>query len=166
MGKLNHIPELTGPDTYFAWKHEVSYALGSASYKPILADPLLPTADETKAIQEWLINDLKVKAIITHCLSTSIQQLISTSHKVTARDTWKTLEDHFGWMDMGLQYVIRQSIYALQMKDAADALNYVGQHSVLCERMLCMGVVYTNAKAVFQLLHGLPRTGTWPQFKA
>jgi hypothetical protein len=57
-------------------------------------------------------------------------------------------------------------LYALQMKDAADASNYVGQHSVLRERLLHMGAVYTDAEAVFQLLRGLPRSGSWPQFKA
>lgn len=185
MGKLDHIPELTGPDTYFAWKHEVTYALGiedqwchitdtidpddvlgSASFKPTPADPLLPTATETSAIYEWLINDLKAKAIITCRLSISVQQLISTSHKVSAHDAWKTLEDHFGRTDMGSQHVIHQSLYALQMKDTADTSNYIGQHSVLQERLLRMGAIYTDAEAVFQLLHGLPCSGSWPQFKA
>lgn len=185
MGKLDHIPELTGPDTYFAWKREVTYALGiedqwchvtdtvdpddvlgCASFKPIPADPCLPTAAESKAIREWLINDLKAKSIITRHLSMTVQQLISTHHSVTARDAWSILSSHFRRVDMGSQHVVRQSLYALQMKDAADASNYVGQHCVLRERLLRMGVVYTDAEAVFQLLHGLPKTGTWPQFKA
>ncbi|KAG2140870.1 hypothetical protein BD769DRAFT_1319832, partial [Suillus cothurnatus] len=103
MGKLDHIPELTGPDSYFPgniWCHvtdtiDPEDVLGSASFKPVPVDPLLPTAAETTTIREWLINNLKAKAIITHCLSISIQQLISTSHKVSACDAWKTLEDHF-----------------------------------------------------------------------
>ncbi|KAG1791645.1 uncharacterized protein BJ212DRAFT_1219588, partial [Suillus subaureus] len=69
------------------------------------------------------------------------------------------LEDHFDWVDMGSQHVVCQSIYVLWMKDATDASNYVGQHSVLHEWMLCMRVVYTDAEAVFQLLCGLPHTG-------
>jgi hypothetical protein len=69
-------------------------------------------------------------------------------------------------MDMGSQHVVRQSLYMLQMKDAADASNYVGKHAVLRERLLRMGVVYTDAEAVFQLLRGLPHSGSWPQFKA
>jgi hypothetical protein len=140
--------------------------LGSASFKPVLADPLLPTAAETTVIHEWLINDLKAKAIITHRLSISVQQLISTSHKVSACDAWKTLEDHFSRTDMGSQHVIRQNLYALQMKDTMDASNYVGQHSVLREWLLRMGAVYMDTEAVFQLLCGLPRSGSWPQFKA
>ena len=114
MGKLDHIPELTGPDTYFVWKCEVTYALGiedqwchvtdtvdpddilgNASFKPIPADPLLPTTAEMKAIHEWLLHNLKAKSIITHRLSTSVQQLISTNHQITARDAWRTLENHF-----------------------------------------------------------------------
>ncbi|KIK36396.1 hypothetical protein CY34DRAFT_94470 [Suillus luteus UH-Slu-Lm8-n1] len=154
MGKLDHIPELTGPETYFAWKREVTYALGvedlwchvadtvdpddvlgSASFKPIPAAKTSPTADESKAIRLWLINDLKAKAIITRRLSVTVQQLISTHHSVTARDAWTTLATHFGRIDMGSQHVVRQSLYALQMKDAADASNYVGQHCVLRERL-------------------------------
>jgi hypothetical protein len=84
MGKFDHIPELTGLDTYFPWKHEVTYSLGmedlwchvtnvvdpddilgNASYKPAFLDPLQPTAAETAALQEWLVTDLKAKAIIT-----------------------------------------------------------------------------------------------------
>ncbi|KAG2038879.1 hypothetical protein BDR03DRAFT_981162 [Suillus americanus] len=133
MGKLDHIPELTGPDTYFAWKCEVTYVLGiedqwchimdtvdlddilgSASYKPVAVNPTVPTAAETMSIQEWLINNLKVKAIITRQLSVTVQQLMSTSHKVTALDAWKTLEDHFGRNDMGSQHVVHQSLYTLQ----------------------------------------------------
>ncbi|KAG1852549.1 hypothetical protein F4604DRAFT_1933704 [Suillus subluteus] len=166
MGKLDHIPELTGLDTYFAWKHKVTYALGiddqwchvtetvdpddifgSTSFKPIAVDPLNPTAAETMAIHEWLINDLKAKAIITCWLSVTVQHLISTSHKVTACDTCKILEDHFGHIVMGSQYV-------------------VSQHSVLHERLLHMWMIYTDAEAVFQLLWRLPWLGSWLQFKA
>ncbi|KAG2067623.1 hypothetical protein BDR04DRAFT_1026876, partial [Suillus decipiens] len=135
--------------------------LGSALYKPIAAILAAPTTDETTAIHAWLINDLKEKAIITCCLSVTVQQLMSMSHKVTAHDAWKTLEDHFGWIDMGLQHVVQQSLYTLQMKDAADVSNYIGQHSVLRECLLHMGVVYTDVEAVFQLLWGLPCSGTW-----
>ncbi|KAG1784231.1 hypothetical protein EV702DRAFT_1191234 [Suillus placidus] len=169
MGKLDHIPELTGPDTYFAWKREVTYALGiedqwchvmdtidpddvlgNASFKPIAADPSLPTAAESKAIREWLIADLKAKSIITRRLSVTVQQLISTHHLVTARDAWKTLAEHFGQVDMGSQHVVHQSLPAL-CASRTSALH---------------GAVYTDAEAVFQLLRGLPRSGTWPQFKA
>ncbi|KAG2132276.1 uncharacterized protein EDB93DRAFT_1255255 [Suillus bovinus] len=148
---------------YFAWKREVTYSLGikdlwfhvtdavdpddvlrSASYKPMPVNPAMPIADETLALS---------KAIITCCLSISVQQLISTSHKVSACDAWKTLEDHFGCTNMGSQHIIHQSLYTLQMKDAADASNYVGQHAVLWEHLLYMGAVYTSAEAVFQLLH-------------
>src|SRR6267154_3251477 len=66
---------------------------------------------------------------------------------------------------MGSQHVVWQSLYTLQMKDAADACNYVGRHCVLCKRLLHMGAVYTDAEAVFQLLCGLPHSGSWPQFK-
>ncbi|KAG1729853.1 uncharacterized protein EDB91DRAFT_1252891 [Suillus paluster] len=105
MGKLDHIPELMGLDTYFAWKHEVAYSLGTedlwchvmdkvdpddilgnALYKPTPVIPSMLTATEVKTIREWLIEDLKAKAIIIH--------------KVLARDAWKTLEDHFGHTDI------------------------------------------------------------------
>ncbi|KAG1727463.1 uncharacterized protein EDB91DRAFT_1253883 [Suillus paluster] len=97
--------------------------LGNTSFKPILADPLLPTISEMKATCDRLINDLKAKSIITHCLSASVKQLISTSHKLTACDSWQTLADHFGW-DLNMLF-----------------------HCVLHECLLHMGAVYTDAEA-------------------
>ncbi|KAG2071910.1 hypothetical protein BDR04DRAFT_1153914 [Suillus decipiens] len=152
MGKLDDILELTGPDTYFVRKHKATYTLGikdqwchvtdtidlnnilgSTSFKLVVADPANPMVAETMKIHEWLINDLKAKAIITCHLSVTVQQLVSTSHKVTVCKAWKTLKDHFGHVNMGSQHVIWQSLYTLQMKDTSYASNYVGQHSVLWE---------------------------------
>ncbi|KAG1729854.1 uncharacterized protein EDB91DRAFT_1252892 [Suillus paluster] len=52
------------------------------------------------------------------------------------------------------------------MKDVADALNYIGWHAVLCEHLLNMGATYSNEEAIFKLLHDLPRSASWPQFKS
>lgn len=185
MGKYDHIPELTGPDTYFAWKRETKYllgtedlwchvsetadpddVLGTPSHIPIAVISGAPTADETKAIRAWLVDDLKAKSHITRRLSPTVQQLVSSSHRVSARAAWKTLEGHYGRIDVSSQHVIRQSIHSLHMKDAQDASNYVGKHATLRERLLRMGAPYPEEDAIFQLLRGLPKSGLWPQFKA
>lgn len=184
MGKLDHIPELTGPETYFAWKREVTYALGTedlwchvstsadptdilgvASHIPAPAIAGSPTVDEIRDIRLWLVDDLKAKAIITRRLSVSVQQFISDSHKVTAREAWKILANHYGRTDISSQYVIRNSIGALQMKDTADASSYIARHSTLRERLIRMGASYPDEDAIYQLLRGLPRSGSWSQFK-
>src|SRR6267154_4770640 len=154
MGKFDHILELTGPETYFAWKREVTYALGTedlwchvsssidptdilgvASFLPVAVDPANPSADEVKAIRLWLVDDLKAKAIITRHLSVSVQQFISDSHKVTAHAAWKILGDHYGRTDISSQYIIQNSIGVLQMKDTVDTSNYITHHSALRERL-------------------------------
>ncbi|KAG0698441.1 hypothetical protein DFH29DRAFT_1002812 [Suillus ampliporus] len=89
-----------------------------------------------------------MKAIIIHRLSTFIQQLVSTSHKVLTYNAWKYLEDYFGHTDVSSQHVIRQGLYALHMRDAANALNYIGCHVVLHEHF------------------GLPQSATWSSFKS
>ncbi|KAG0704197.1 hypothetical protein DFH29DRAFT_775814, partial [Suillus ampliporus] len=110
---------------------------------------------KTKTICSWLVNNPKAKAIITCHLSASVQQSVSSSHKITAHAAWKTLADHYRWQDIGLQYVTRL------MKDTADASMCVGQLTMLHECLIHMGVMYSNEDIIYQLLHGLPHSGFW-----
>lgn len=132
MGKLNHIPELTGSDTYFAWRCEVRTALGIEdlwchimevivpgdilgipSFIPDPADPLAPTANEMLTIHAWLIKDLKAKGIITRRLSPSVAQFVGEDHTVSACTAWKILADHYGRTDISSQYVICSTLFSL-----------------------------------------------------
>ena len=71
----------------------------------------------------------------------------------------------FDHVDLGSQYLIREKIFGLQMKDAKDAQRYLGEHETLRRDLVRMGVAYSDSEAVFNLLKGLPRAGTWPAFK-
>ncbi|KIM65043.1 hypothetical protein SCLCIDRAFT_114093 [Scleroderma citrinum Foug A] len=51
------------------------------------------------------------------------------------------------------------------MKDAKDAQHYLGKHDSLCWDLIQMQATYTDSEAIFNLLKGLPHTGTWPAFK-
>ena len=184
MGKFNHIPELTDASIFQTWKTQIILALGRegvynhvsegtdptdfvefASELLVPAKPGAPTTVERKLIQEWLKEDVIAKDIICHHLSPAILQLIPQGRSSTARDAWKLLHSHFDHIDLGSQYLVREKILGLQMKDAKDAQRYLGEHDTLCRDLIQMGVTYSNSKAVFNLLKGLPRTGTWPAFK-
>lgn len=60
---------------------------------------------------------------------------------------------------------MREKILSLQMKDAKDAQRYLGEHDALRRDLIQMGVAYSDSEAVFNLLKGLPHTGTWLAFK-
>lgn len=72
---------------------------------------------------------------------------------------------HFDHIDLGSQHLVHEKILGLQMKDAADAELYLGEQDTLHQELLRMGVNYLDGEAIFNLLKGLPRTGTWPAFK-
>jgi hypothetical protein len=84
MGKLDHIIELTGADTYSSWRRAVKLALAGeglwnhcsmsadpnnyaeyASTLLVAAIPNQPTADEQKGMKEWIREDAQAKAIIS-----------------------------------------------------------------------------------------------------
>lgn len=185
MGKFDHIPELTGADTYLAWMTQIQLVLmnddlwchvndvvdpadllGSASYLPVAVAPAAPTADELLAMRAWLIDDSKAKTIILRRLTPGVSLLIPHTTNTTARGAWQILRDHFHRSDVSSQYVLRRQIQALRMKDSQDGSRYVGQHISYRDRLIGMGATYSNEEAVFHLLTGLPSAAVWQQFKS
>ncbi|KIK79544.1 hypothetical protein PAXRUDRAFT_161065 [Paxillus rubicundulus Ve08.2h10] len=82
MGKYDHIPMLTGVESYHTWRTNMKYALGAedlwchvsmgtdpsdplnfASIKPFHAMVSQPTDAETTAIRKWLVDNIKTKRI-------------------------------------------------------------------------------------------------------
>ena len=184
MGKFDHIPELTGASTFHVWTSQVVLALGRegvynhvsdgldptdfakfASVLPVPADVAAPTVAERTLILGWLKDDAIAKDIIFRRLSPTVQRLIPQERSVTAHDSWKLLHSHFNHVDLGSQHLVREKILSLQMADAADAERYLGEHDALRHKLIRMGVTYSDSEAIFNLLKGLPRTGTWPAFK-
>ncbi|KAG6329289.1 hypothetical protein ID866_9799 [Astraeus odoratus] len=83
MGKLDHIPELTGASTFFAC--EGSDPLDLAEFASALLSPVdasNPTAEERKLILEWLKEDAVAKDILSKSSlgqSSLISALLSTA---------------------------------------------------------------------------------------
>ncbi|KAG2036318.1 hypothetical protein BDR03DRAFT_983095 [Suillus americanus] len=123
--------------------------LGTPSTLPIPANPANITATERAEMCEWLLNDMKAKDLITHCLSPSIGSLVSHSHTVSAH-----------------KYQLHQWLDALRMKDSADATNYVGQHTVLCKCLHDSGAPLRDSDTIYSLLIRLPHMPIWQQFKS
>ena len=184
MGKFDHIPELTGASVFQAWKTQIVLTLGHegvynhisdrmdptdfaklASHLPTPTDPDALTSDERKLIQDWLKDDVIAKDIICHRLSPAILQLVPQEQSSTAHNAWQLLHSHLNHIDLGSQYLVWEKILGLQMKDAKDAQHYLGEHDSLCWDLIQMQVTYTDSEAIFNLLKGLPHTGTWPAFK-
>jgi hypothetical protein len=185
MGKYDHIPELLGSENYVGWSTKMQYALvcedlwchintvvdpadllGTPSVKPVPVDLANIMAAETTAIREWLLNNMKAKDLITHRLSPSVRSLVSHSHTISARKVWQMLAEHFNQTDTSAQYQLRQRLDTLWMKDSADAMNYVGQHAVLCERLHDSGAPLRDRDAIYSILIGLPQMPIWQQFKS
>ncbi|KAG6326023.1 hypothetical protein ID866_13066, partial [Astraeus odoratus] len=96
MGKLDHIPKLTGASTFFSWWAQIVLTLGCegvynhvsegsdpldlAEFASTLPSPVNasnPTAEERKLILEWLKEDAVAKDILSK--SSSISALLSTT---------------------------------------------------------------------------------------
>ena len=154
-GVYNHVSDGTDPTDFTEL----------ASHLPTPADPDAPTSGELKLIQDWLKDDAIAKDIICHQLSPAILQLVPQEQSSTAHDAQQLLHSHLNHIDLGSQYLVWEKILGLQMKDAKDAQHYLGEHDSLHWELIRMQVTYTDSEAIFNLLKGLPRTGTWPAFK-
>ncbi|KAG1749322.1 hypothetical protein EDB19DRAFT_1904833 [Suillus lakei] len=67
---------------------------------------------------------------------------------------------------MSAQYLFRQQVQALHMKDSTDATSYVAQHAVFHEHLIDVGVPQGKTNALYHMLMGLPQTPIWQQFKS
>jgi hypothetical protein len=129
-------------------------------------DKTKPTDAETAKMREWLLKDMKAKELISRRLSSSVTSLIPRSHTVSARKAWSILQEHFNRTDMSAQYLLRQQVQALRMKDSADATSYVTQHAVFHERLIDAGAPWNKTDSIYHMLMGLPNTPIWQQFKS
>jgi hypothetical protein len=185
MGKHDYIPELLGTKNYISWATKMQYTLacedhwchinmkaepgdllGHPSHMPVPAIPANPTAAEMMEMCEWLLEDMKAKELITHRLSPSVASLIPHSHTVTAHKAWQILQEHFNRTDMSAQYLLRQQVLTLHMKDSADATSYVAKYAVFCECLIDAGAPWGETDTIYHMLMGLPQTPIWQQFKS
>lgn len=181
MGKLNHIIELTGADTYSSWRRSVKLALAGeglwnhcsvgtdpnnfaeyASALPVAATPAQPTADELKNMKEWTKEDAQAKAIIGRKLSPVVQNILDES--LSAHEQWDVLAQCFSRLDITSQFELRSQLFSERLKDAEDAPCYLGVLENGRRRFAEMGVVFTDEEAIFMLLNGLPNSPQWIVF--
>ncbi|KAG2747613.1 hypothetical protein P692DRAFT_201806426 [Suillus brevipes Sb2] len=155
MGKLNHIIELTGADTYSSW-----HSMGTdpndfteyASTFPVAVAAGKPTDDERNSIKDWIKEDAQAKAIIGRKLSPVIQNMLDEA--LSAHEQWDVLVQRFSHLDITSQFELRLQLFSEKLKDAEDAPWYLG-----------MGVVFTDEEAIFMLLNGLSETPQWIIFR-
>jgi len=143
MGKLDHIIELTGADTYSSWHRSVRLALAGeglwnhcsvgtdpnnfaeyASNFPVPATPGQPTTDERKNMKEWIKEDAQAKAIIGRKLSPVVQNMLDEA--LSAHEQWDVLAQRFSCLDVTSQFKLRSQLFSERLKDAEDAPRYLG----------------------------------------
>ncbi|KAG1800683.1 uncharacterized protein BJ212DRAFT_1218920, partial [Suillus subaureus] len=164
MGKYNHIVELMSTDEYLSCaRTDPNNFSEYASVMPSPATARSPTAAEKLAMMEWIKEDAQMKGIICRKLSLVVQGLLDKSS--TAHDQWNTLAMHFACLDMSLQFELCAQLFAEKLKDADNVSCYISvfEHARWC--FTEMAITFTDDKAVFLLLQGLPQTPEWIIFK-
>jgi len=183
MGKFDHIVELLGADTYPSWRRAVRLALAGeglwnhcssgtdpndiaefASSIPAPATAGSPTADERKAMKEWLKEDAQAKAIIGRKLSPVVQNMLNEDF--SAREQWEMLAKRFARLDVTSQFELRTQLFTERLKDADDASRYLGVFENGRRRFAEMGVTFTDEEAIWMFLHGLPDTPQWVVYRS
>jgi len=181
MGKLDHIPELSGADNFSTWHHQVQLALKSeglwqyvsegkdimnyAEYGvlfPMPADPSKPTMKEIGLIKSWYQEDARAKSIISRKMSPVVFALLPED--LSAREQWKLLAEHFGRTDITSHFELRSKLLSVQLKDANNSSRYLSEFVKARHRFAEMGAMFTDDEAIFLLLHGLPKTPDWNVF--
>jgi hypothetical protein len=147
-------------------KAEPGDLLGQPSIKPVPVDLDNLMSTEITAMCEWLLEDMKAKELIIHHLSSLVTLLIPHSHDITAHKAWQILQEHFNYTDMSTQYLLRQQVQALQIKNSANATNYITQHADFCKHLLNTNTPWGETDAIYHMLMGLPQTPIWQQFKS
>jgi hypothetical protein len=182
MGKLDHIIELTGADTYSSWRRSVRLALAGkglwnhcsmgtdpndfaeyASTFPVAVAAGKPTDDERKCMKEWIKEDAQAKAIIGRKLSPVVQNMLDEA--LSAREQWDVLAQRFSRLDVTSQFELHSQLFSERLKDAEDAPRYLGVLENGQRRFAEMGVVFTDKEAIFMLLNGFPETPQWIIFR-
>ena len=173
MGKFDHICELMGLENYSQWQKQMTLALrrkelwshyssstnlsdlaNFASTKPIIADRKTPTDVEKKVFLSWLARDSQAKALIDCKISSIIGNLFDESQM--AREQWESLAQHYSCKDFLFQYELWTRVRLEKLKDAEDALCYLGVFKDARCRFVEMGVIYIY----------LQRINFWPPLRS
>ena len=180
--KLDHIEPLVGASNYAIWKRGISQVLQGEGYWghvegspnklapfPCSHEPSPPTEDSTTEIittyQDWWQKDSKARTIIERRISPVSLNLLPQGLGVTARTIWKRLNTLYGRVDVMSQFDLRDRLSRARLKDHLDLDRYVGEFQAGRVKFIEMGVPYSEAEMVHQMLRGLPSTASWTNFK-
>ena len=182
--KLDHIELLVGASNYAIWKRGISQVLQGEGYWywghvegspspfapfPCSPEPSPPTekskAEDVTAYQDWWQKDSKARTIIERRISPVSLNLLPQGLGVTARTVWKRLNTLYGRVDVMSQFDLRDRLSRARLKDHTDLDRYVGEFQAGRVKFIEMGVPYSEAEMVHQMLRGLPSTTSWTNFK-
>ena len=180
--KLDHIELLVGASNYPIWKRGISQVLQGEGYwghvegstSPFAPFPCSPepsppteksTAESITAYQDWWQKDSKARTIIERRISPVSLNLLPQGLGVTARTVWKRLNTLYGRVDVMSQFDLRDRLSRARLKDHTDLDRYVGEFQAGRVKFIEMGVPYSEAEMVHQMLRGLPSTASWTNFK-
>ena len=180
--KLDHIELLVGASNYPIWKRGISQVLQGEGYWghvegssnpfapfPSSPEPSPPTEKSSTevitAYQEWWQKDSKARTIIERRISPVSLNLLPQGLGVTARTIWKRLNTLYGRVDIMSQFDLRDRLSRARLKDHTDLDRYVGEFQAARIKFIEMGVTYSEAEMVHQMLRGLPSTASWTNFK-
>ena len=180
--KLDHIELLVGVSNYAIWKRGIPQVLQGEGYWghvegspsklapfPCSYEPSPPTEDSSTEIitayQEWWQKDSKARTIIERRISPVSLNLLPQGLGITARTIWQRLNTLYGWVDVMSQFDLHNRLSRARLKDHSDLDHYVGEFQAGKVEFIEMGVHYSEAEMVHQMLRGLPSTASWTNFK-
>jgi hypothetical protein len=117
---------------------------------PSPADTKKVTPAETEKILDWLAKDAQAKAVIDRKVSSIVTSQLDEN--LTAQEQWEILAQRYSWNDLLSQYELRAHVHSEKLKDAEDAVRYLGIFEDACQHFIQMGMTYSDDEAVFDLL--------------
>jgi hypothetical protein len=121
------------------------------------------TPAETEKILDWLAKDAQAKAVIDRKVSSIVASQLDEN--LTAWEQWKILSQQYSWNDLLSQYELRARVHSEKLKDAEDAVRYLGIFEDARRCFIQMGITYSDDEVVFDLLQGLPDIIEWQIFR-
>ena len=180
--KLDHIELLVGASNHALWKRGISQVLQGEGYWGHVEGSLLPfspfprsdqpapcdttsTAEAITALQEWWQKDSKARTIIERRISPVVLNLLPQGLEVTARTVWERINALYGRVDIMSQFDLRDRLARARLKDHHDLDRYIGEFQAARIKFIEMGVSYSEAEMVHQILRGLPGSPSWVNFR-
>ena len=134
---------------------------GTLAPRPVTTKSSEASVNETKT---FIVSDVKANATMRHCLSPLVSSNIPSHCDNSMRQTWRHLKTSYERIDTVAQFALRSQLSSLRLRDVSNTERYLGEFNRACEQLTAARVAYSDANAVYQLLFGIPETGTWGMF--